>query len=86
MKAVPRARSVRRPHSRSPPAAQCTSAAGVVLSLATLGTVLCTAPPRRSAAGVVSGTVYRDANNNGVRDAGEPGVGDIVVTAGAPQR
>ena len=53
-----------------------------LLALGALGTVILTTAPDAGAAGVVTGTVYRDANNNGVRDNGEPGVGGIVVSGG----
>jgi len=53
-----------------------------LLALGTLGTVVLVTAQDAGAAGIVSGTVYRDANNNGVRDNGEPGVGGIVVSAG----
>ena len=33
------------------------------------------------AAGTVTGFVFRDYNENGTQDAGEPGVGDVTVTA-----
>lgn len=32
--------------------------------------------------GIVSGVVFRDDNNNGVQDMGEPGVPDLLVTLG----
>ncbi|HEV3140318.1 MAG TPA: SdrD B-like domain-containing protein, partial [Vicinamibacterales bacterium] len=34
--------------------------------------------------GTVSGTVYLDQNRNGVRDAGEPGLGGVAVTLTGP--
>ena len=57
--------------------------AATMVALGSLGTAFIATAPVANAAGVVSGTVYRDANNNGVRDAGEPGVGNIVISAGA---
>ncbi len=52
---------------------------GFVLIL-TLSTMLV---PRSiiRAAGTVTGVVFRDYNENGVQDAGEPGVGGVTVTA-----
>jgi hypothetical protein len=57
-------------------------AAAVALSLGVLGSVLVTTVSSGSAAGVVSGTVYRDLNNNGVRENAEPGVVGLVVSSG----
>ncbi len=37
--------------------------------------------PSVRAAGIISGVVYRDNNNNGQRDANETGVGGVTVTA-----
>jgi len=36
------------------------------------------------AAGTVTGTVFRDFNNNGTQDASEPGAGGVTVTAYGP--
>jgi hypothetical protein len=58
------------------------TAIAVLLALAAVG-VGVMVRSGADAAGVVSGTVYRDANANGVRDRGEVGVGDIVVSAGS---
>ena len=55
----------------------------LLLALGTLGSVLITASPDVTADGVVSGTVYQDANNNGVHDPAEPGVPGVIVAAGA---
>ena len=34
-------------------------------------------------AGLISGTVFEDANNNGVQDGGEPGIPGVTVKLGA---
>lgn len=55
----------------------------IILSLLTpnlIGLSLLTAPPAL-AAGAISGTVYRDFNLNAIREATEPGVAGVTVTA-----
>ncbi|GLZ37073.1 SdrD B-like domain-containing protein [Actinokineospora sp. NBRC 105648] len=49
---------------------------GIVIGSGTTGTGYTFAEDR----GSVSGAVFQDLNNNGVRDGGEPGIGGVTVT------
>jgi len=74
-----------RPTAPSRPRRWTATRALAALSVgALLAGVVVAAPDAHAAAGAVSGTVYRDANNNGVKDAGEAGVAGVVIaSAGA---
>jgi hypothetical protein len=53
------------------------------LTLACIPTVIGIGSPPAGAADQVSGYVYRDLNNNGVKDADEPGVAGVVLRTSA---
>ena len=40
-------------------------------------------PPVSAGSGLISGTVYRDLDNDGIRDFSEPGVPGVVISTGA---
>ena len=60
-----------------------TLAASLLLTTFAIGVAgpVAFAPAANAATGTLSGTVYNDYNNNGVKDSGEPGVQGAVVYA-----